>query len=225
MFLLLNLLALVVFLGVIPAAVIFSLAGRWDVWNVWAYVGIVTVLFLFMTLGTYRTSPDLLKERIRPPTRGRVRWPSSLVTVVVSILQSIIVGLDQRFHWSDIVPPAGVVAGLGLVAIGVGLMTWSALVNPFFSPVTRIQAERGQQVISAGPYRILRHPGYAGNLLWLVASPLALNSLLSMIPSVVIMVPLTVYQTMIEDRMLRDELAGYADYAADMRYRLIPGIW
>src|SRR6266487_3828211 len=117
MFLLLNLLALVVFLGVIPAAVIFSLAGRWDVWNVWAYVGIVTVLFLFMTLGTYRTSPDLLKERIRPPTRGRVRWPSSLVTVVVSILQSIIVGLDQRFHWSDIVPPAGVVAGLGLVAI------------------------------------------------------------------------------------------------------------
>ncbi|HEX9439866.1 MAG TPA: methyltransferase, partial [Roseiflexaceae bacterium] len=76
-----------------------------------------------------------------------------------------------------------------------------------------------------GPYRILRHPGYAGNLLWLVASPLALNSLLSMIPSVVIMVPLTVHQTMIEDRMLRDELAGYADYAADMRYRLIPGIW
>jgi protein-S-isoprenylcysteine O-methyltransferase Ste14 len=224
MYLLLNLVAMVVFLGVI-ATMIFSLAGRWDVWNVWAYAGIVTVVFLFMTLGTYRISPDLLKERIRPPTRGRVRWPSSLVTVVVSILQSVIVGLDQRFHWSDIVAPAGVVAGLGLVAIGVGLMTWSALVNPFFSPVTRIQADRGQQVISAGPYRIVRHPGYAGALLWLLASPLALNSLLAMIPVVVIMVPLTLYQTMIEDRMLRGELAGYADYAVSVHYRLIPGVW
>lgn len=225
MYLLLNLLAMVVFLGVLPAAVIFSLAGRWDVWNVWAYVGIVTVSLLFMTLGTYRTRPDLLKERIRPPNRGRVRWPSSQVTVVVSIVQSIIVGLDQRFHWSDSVPPAGVVAGLVIVGLGMALFTWAALVNPFFSPVTRIQADRGQRVISAGPYRIVRHPGYTAALLWLVASALALNSLLSIIPILVIMVPLTVYQTMIEDRMLRDGLAGYADYAVNVHYRLIPGLW
>jgi protein-S-isoprenylcysteine O-methyltransferase Ste14 len=80
-------------------------------------------------------------------------------------------------------------------------------------------------VISAGPYSIVRHPGYAGILVWVVASAVALNSLLSMIPIVVIMLPITVYQTMIEDRMLRDELAGYADYAAKVRYRLIPDVW
>jgi protein-S-isoprenylcysteine O-methyltransferase Ste14 len=136
MWLLLNLVLLPLFFGVGAATVIFGLAGRWDVWNVWAYVGIV-----------------------------------------------------------------------------------------FFSPVVRIQAERGQRVISAGPYRIVRHPGYAGFLLWAVASGVALNSLLSIIPMVVIALPITVYQTMIEDRMLHAELAGYADYAAKVRYRLIPDMW
>ena len=224
MWLLLN---LVVFMGlaVVPAVVICGLAGRWDVWNAWAYAGMLAALVLFMTLGNYRTRPDLLKERLKPSTRGRVRWPSSRVAPVVLILQWIISGLDQRFHWSDSVPLAGVVAGLVIVAIGLALFTWSALVNPFFSSVTRIQEERGQQVISAGPYRIMRHPAYAGLILGSVAGGLALNSLLSVIPIVVIVLPMTVYQMIIEDRMLRHELAGYADYAAKVRYRLIPGMW
>jgi protein-S-isoprenylcysteine O-methyltransferase Ste14 len=225
MYLLLNLALVPLFFGVGAATVIFGLAGRWDVWNVWAYVGIVFGLLLFQILGTSRTSPELLKERIKQPTRGRVRVPAAGAVLVVSLLQWSIAGLDHRFHWSDSVPPTGVVAGLVIVTIGLALMTWSVLVNPFFSPVVRIQAERGQQVISAGPYRIVRHPGYAGFLLWAVASGVALNSLLSIIPIVLIAVPITVYQTMIEDRMLHDELAGYADYAAKARYRLIPGMW
>lgn len=225
MYLLLNLLAIILSYGVVPPVVIFSLARRWDIWNIWVYAGIVSGLLFFQTLSIYYKSPDLLKERIRPPNHGRVRWPSSIVTTVVSILQSIIVGLDQHFQWTDHVPLAGIVAGLGAVAIGIGLMNWSVLANPFFSPITRLQEDRGQRVISSGPYRIVRHPGYAGAILWVVANALALNSLLSMIPALVIMVPLTVYQTMIEDQMLRDELAGYADYAGNVHYRLIPGVW
>src|SRR5262249_49928265 len=121
-------------------------------------------------------------------------------------------------------PSAGVMAGLAIFAIGLGLFTWSALVNPFFSIVTRIQADRGQRVISEGPYGIVRHPGYAGNLLGMVVGGIALNSLLSIIPSVIAVVT-TFRGTAIEDRMLQDELAGYAQYAEKVRYRLIPGIW
>jgi protein-S-isoprenylcysteine O-methyltransferase Ste14 len=223
-YLLLNLVVALI-LSVIAAVVISGLAGHWDWWNVWAYAGILLVLWSLQTLVLYRKSPDLLKERVKPPPGGRIRWTSARASLVGFILQWITAGLDQRFHWSDVVPPAGMVAGLVVFAIGWGLMTWSVLVNPFFSPVTRIQAEREQRVISAGPYRIVRHPGYAGTLLFVVAGGVALNSLVSIIPIVVIVLPITVYQTMIEDRMLRDELAGYADYAAKVRYRLMPGIW
>ena len=215
--LLLNVVLVPLFFAVGAATVIFGLAGRWGGWNVWAYVGLVLGVFLVQILGTSRTSPDFLKERIQQPTRGRVRVPAAGAMRVVSIAQWSIAGLDHRVHWSDSVPPTGVVAGLLIVTIGVALMTWSVLVNPFFSPVVRIQAERGQRVISAGPYRIVRHPGSAGLLLWAVASGVALNALLSIIPIVALAVPSTVYQTLIEDRMLHDELAGYADDAAQTR--------
>lgn len=225
--LILNLVLTTVFLGVIPAVLIFGLAGRWDLWNVWAYVGISVILFYFQTLVLYRKSPDVLKERTKTLTAGapgRVRWTVGRAYPVLSILQWIIVGLDQRFHWSDIVPLNWVVVGLVLYAIGWGLFTWAALVNSFFSPEVRIQSDRGQQVINEGPYAIVRHPGYAGNLLAMVASAAALNSLLSTIPAAIFLANV-VSVTAIEDQMLGDELAGYADYAAKVRYRLVPGIW
>ena len=143
---------------------------------------------------------------------------------MMAVLIYSIAGLDQRFHWSDIVPAAGVMAGLVIVAIGLGLFGWSMLVNRFFSFAVRTQADRGHQVISEGPYAIVRHPAYAGQLLFFVASGVALNSLLSIIP-LVIGGSFLIRRTAIEDRMLHDELAGYADYAAKVRYRLIPGIW
>ncbi len=91
-------------------------------------------------------------------------------------------------------------------------------------PEVRIQAERGQRVIDKGPYAIVRHPSYASLLLLVVASGLALNSLLALIPAV-IFAAVVVRVTAIEDRMLQEELAGYADYAARVRYRLVPGLW
>jgi protein-S-isoprenylcysteine O-methyltransferase Ste14 len=209
--------------GLIAPVVICGLAGRWDLWNVWAYAGIAVVLFSFQALVVYRKSSDLLKERIQPPTRGRSPL-APIGGLVMAVLIYGIAGLDQRFHWSDIVPPAGVMAGLVIVAIGLGLFGWSMLVNRFFSFAVRTQADRGHQVISDGPYAIVRHPGYAGQLLFFVASGMALNSLLSIIP-IVVSLPLFFRRTAIEDRMLQDELAGYADYAARVRYRLIPGLW
>jgi protein-S-isoprenylcysteine O-methyltransferase Ste14 len=222
-YLLVNLVGSVAFFGVLAAGLVFGLAGRWDLWNTWAYVGIVVVSLSFQTLVVYHKNPDVLKERMEPGTRGR-DLPLIIGYNVMFILHWSIAGLDQRFHWSDFVPLAGVVAGLVMVAIGMGLFTWAFLANPFFSSVARIQVDRGQQVIRAGPYAIMRHPGYAGVLLYLVAGGLALNSLLSIIPAV-IGGAIFVRRTIIEDQMLQNELAGYADYAAKVRYRLIPGIW
>jgi protein-S-isoprenylcysteine O-methyltransferase Ste14 len=223
MYLLSNLVAFTI-LGLVPAVVLFVLAGRWDLWNVWAATAIFVVSGFVATLGTYRKNPDLLKERLKPPTAGRVRWTTARAYLVLTLLQWIIAGLDQRFHWSDSIPPVGVIAGLVIFTVSWGLASWSTLANPFFSPAVRIQADRGQQVISAGPYAVVRHPGYATILLSVLASAIALNSLLSTIPAVIYLA-VTVRVTAIEDQMLHDELARYADYAAKVRYRLIPGIW
>jgi len=223
MYLLITLVQYAVIFGALPVVLIFGLAGRWDLWNVWAYVGIFVAMWSFQALAMQRVSPDLLKERVKPSNRGRQPL-AAIGGIAIFSLYWGVVGLDQRFHWSDIVPPAGIVAGLAIVAIGLGLVTWSMLVNSFFSSAVRIQADRGQRVISNGPYAIVRHPGYTGTILTFLASGLALNSLLSIIPVLIFLVVL-VRRTTIEDRMLQGELAGYADYAAKVRYRLIPGIW
>ncbi len=129
-YLLLNLVVFMI-LGGVAAGVIFGLAGRWDLWNIWAYVGILVALLSLVTLVDYRKSPDLLKERFMPTAPGRVRWMTSRAFFVLSILQWIIVGLDQRFHWSNVIPPSWVVAGLVIFAVGRGLAAWAGSVNPF----------------------------------------------------------------------------------------------
>ncbi len=98
------------------------------------------------------------------------------------------------------------------------------LSNPFFSTVVRIQKERGHAVTSRGPYGFVRHPGYAGMIVFTVAMPLILNSLWALAPAF-FTVAATALRTALEDRMLQRELDGYADYSARVRYRLIPGLW
>jgi protein-S-isoprenylcysteine O-methyltransferase Ste14 len=205
-------LAAFLILGGIAAGVIFGLAGRWDLWNIWAYVGLLVV---GVTLADYRRSPDALKGRSKRTDPGRKSRGSFFG---LTLLQWIIVGLDQRFHWSNVIPPSGMSVGLVIFAVGWGLYDWAKSVNPFF------QEERGQRVISDGPYSIMRHPANVGFLLVAIGSPLALDSLLAFIPTVFQMANL-VTTTTIEDRRLHNELAGYADYVAKVRYRLIPGIW
>lgn len=208
----------------LPPVLFFSLAGRWDLWYGWAYAGILTFLYTFNLLALQLIKPDLLKERMKPPS-GQAYWTGVIHPMIQIILQPIVAGLDHRFHWSDNVPLAGIVMGLIIIAIGMGVVIWAELINSFFSGAVRIQADRGQRVVSTGPYAVVRHPAYAGGTLALIAGGLALNSFVSILPAVLIALPVHVFRTMIEDQMLRDELAGYADYASKVRYRLLPGIW
>ena len=201
-------------------AVLLLSVGRWNLLRVWAYLGIYGALALS---GHLTVSRELVKERFR---LGRQQ--TGLFVVVVKLVfwaHVIVAGLDiGRYHWSDSVPvPLGIVGMCG-VAFGGVLLIWSMVVNRFFVQHVLVQPERGHHVVSAGPYRYLRHPGYLGLICGTLCSGLALGSWLSVVPAVVF-VALLVGRTAGEDRFLHDKLGGYAAYAAGVRYRLVPGVW
>jgi protein-S-isoprenylcysteine O-methyltransferase Ste14 len=222
-FLVATLFQSVIFVG-LAGMLIFGTAGRVDLWNVWAYLAILLGLALFRDFAMYRLNPDLVKERIKPAASGRFRLLMVIGALAFFSLHWGAAGLDQRLHWTDRIPPAGVTAGLVIFALGMGFGIWPMLTNRFFSTAVRIQSERGHEVISTGPYALVRHPGYAGLILVMVASGIALNSVLAIVPALII-VAVVAFRTADEDRMLQKDLAGYADYSKRVRYRLVPGVW
>ncbi len=134
-------------------------------------------------------------------------------------------GLDRgRLHWSDSVPLWLRAVALLLFAIACVPVIWAMRVNRFFSSAVRIQFDRGQRVISDGPYRFVRHPGYTAALVLIVANGVALGSWLAA-AICWIGIPILLWRTAMEDRMLHAELPGYAEYAARVKWRLLPGIW
>jgi protein-S-isoprenylcysteine O-methyltransferase Ste14 len=140
------------------------------------------------------------------------------------MLISAVAGLNVRFDWSPVftLPVQGI--ALLVILTGIALGTWALIENRFFSGVVRIQSDRGHQVISGGPYRWLRHPGYAATLVSYLAIPFFLNSIWALLPAAV-MVVVGFIRTSLEDRTLQEELGGYREYAQRVRYRLVPGIW
>jgi protein-S-isoprenylcysteine O-methyltransferase Ste14 len=132
--------------------------------------------------------------------------------------------LDHRFGWSPDFPLWANILGLFLVAAGYTLACWALVMNRFFSSVVRIQTDRGHTVCDRGPYRIVRHPGYAGNALALPGVVLALASAWTIIPAVLALI-VTIVRTTLEDNTLKEELPGYFDFARRVRYRLFPGIY
>ena len=129
-----------------------------------------------------------------------------------------------RLRWSPPVPPAVQIPRLVLFGLGMALAIWAVAVNRFFSPVVRIQEERGHHLIREGPYAIVRHPGYASALLSLTASGPAMGSWWSVVPAVALNL-LIVRRVILEDRFLHGHLEGYPKYAAEVRHRIIPGVW
>jgi protein-S-isoprenylcysteine O-methyltransferase Ste14 len=213
-------LRVLIFLGMV-IAVLFGSAGRWDLPFFWAFLGVVVVFLLFFRL---LTDPGLQQERVGPGSgRSRSRaFRLALAPFVLGLL--VVAGLDAgRFHWSAV--PLGVqVAGLVGVAAALSLMLWAMAVNRFFSPAIYIQSERGHHVITGGPYRFIRHPGYLAMALIFGCGALALGSWWALLP-VAGYALLILNRAAREDRFLQAELPGYADYAKRVHYRVLPGIW
>lgn len=197
------------------------LTGRTDLPWMWAYLavwaGILTYAFFVL-------DPDLRRERFRPA--GPSADPIALAFMRMSALATMIVALLDigRFHWSDNVPQGWHAAGLVLFAIGAWLPIRSMSANRFFSPVVRVQRERGHRVIDQGPYAVVRHPGYAGMTVFAVGGALLLGSFLALVPAVIFSA-LVLRRVLFEDAFLQNNLEGYREYSERVRFRLVPGIW
>jgi protein-S-isoprenylcysteine O-methyltransferase Ste14 len=223
-----RLLIAAVIMLVFPAVILFVSSGNLKWWMAWVYIGLTTAFGLGSRIFMLWKNPDLVAERGQALGKeDTASWDKilmPLVAIIGPIVMLVIAGLDERFEWSPKLPLILQVAALIITALGYFLGVWATTVNIFFSAVVRIQQERGQTVVTSGPYQYIRHPGYAGGILANFAIPLLLDSLWAFVPAVLINC-LIVVRTALEDKTLQDKLDGYRDYANRVCYRLIPGVW
>jgi protein-S-isoprenylcysteine O-methyltransferase Ste14 len=203
------------------------ISGDWGWWQGWAYAAVSILSFIVSRLIVRRVHPDLIRERARfMEAKDTKPWDKVLAPMLGfgSILVPAAAGLDRFYGWSSAFPAWVNIAALVGIVIGYSFSAWALIVNRFFSGTVRIQTERGHHVVSDGPYRLMRHPGYAGALFGFILIPLLLDSLWAFLPAGLLMIVIFV-RTALEDRTLQTELPGYAAYAQKTRYRLVPGVW
>jgi protein-S-isoprenylcysteine O-methyltransferase Ste14 len=209
---------------VILAAMLF-LAGRADYWQGWAWGGGLLAVGVAVAVA-FRTKADVIEERIKPGP-GTKWWDKLFYGLYLPSLLALlaIAALDAgRLHGSPPLRPIVYVAGYLVLGGAYWMSTWAMWTNRFFSSVVRIQTDRGHHVVHEGPYRFVRHPGYAGAILLWWSSAVVLGSLWALIPAGVITI-LFFVRTALEDATLKRELPGYAEYAQTVRHRLLPGVW
>ncbi len=205
----------------ILAATLFSSAGRMDLPWFWAVLALHASCLL---AAISFIDPDLREERLRPGPGGRSRQVR-LFALPMVLAHVVVAGMDVgRFGWSGPIPLVVQAAALGGYAAGMGLSLWAMIANRFFSPVVRIQVERGHHLVTDGPYGYLRHPGYTGLIIGSVCGGVALGSWWSLVP-LAPFVGMFLWRTAMEDRFLHEGLDGYSGYARRVRYRLVPGLW
>jgi protein-S-isoprenylcysteine O-methyltransferase Ste14 len=209
-------------------SVLFLAAGRLDWWEAWAYIGQALFVLILSRTVMILKNPDTAKERVEAAQKEGVKtWDKTLMpltAVVLPFVSWVVAGLDERFGWSPDLPDVIQVIALAVIFLSSMFGTWAMLANRFFSSHVRIQTERGHNVVDRGPYRIVRHPGYAGLLLSWVAAPVFFSSYWVAVPAV-IAIAASAWRTALEDRTLQEELPGYKEYTSRVRYRLVPGIW
>ena len=208
--------------------ILFICGGDLGWWQAWLYSMLILAAGIGGRMWAERRHPGLTAERQNmEKVQSAKAWDkvlAPLMALSVSFPLVIVAGLDHRFGWSPLFPLWLIVLGFLLISLGYAFAAWALIENRFFSSVVRIQVDRGHVVCDSGPYRIVRHPGYAGNMLALPGMVLALSSTWTLIPAAVALI-IAVIRTVLEDQTLQDELPGYRDYARRVRYRMIPGIF
>jgi protein-S-isoprenylcysteine O-methyltransferase Ste14 len=205
--------------------VLFVSAGDLEWWPGWAYMVVLVLSTLLPLTGPFRLDEGLIEERMSRKPDAK-RWDRYFVGMVglFTAAELIVPGLDYRWDWTPPQPGWKHLFGLAIVILGTLGFLWAMKANRFFSAFIRIQHDRGHQVVDAGPYRIVRHPGYAFWGLRTVGVPFLLGSNWAFIVAG-LFVAMFFIRTILEDRVLEKELPGYIDYVERVPWKLVKGIW
>ncbi|MGA9189569.1 MAG: isoprenylcysteine carboxylmethyltransferase family protein [Methanosarcina sp.] len=207
-------------------ALFFLSAGRLDLSRAWIFFSLYFVSLFFNMVLFLKFNPEIISARSEM-IRGEMKWWDKLFGVFYTILlfiMFIVCGLDVgRFRLPS--PRMEFLAvGVAIFFVGWVFVAWAMVENKFFETTVRVQKERDHKVVSTGPYAIVRHPGYAGMILFYGCTPFIIGSLYGLIPALLLAVAF-VFRTYFEDRLLYEELPEYKEYAKKVRYRLVPFIW
>jgi protein-S-isoprenylcysteine O-methyltransferase Ste14 len=207
---------------ILQGAILFIAAGTLS-WK-WAWAVLLLGLFLLI-INLILLPAELIEERGRKKENVK-KWDKILTSIIgiPTVLMYIFSGLDHRFNWTGGVSITVNIAGMAFIFLGSIMFTWSMVSNRFFSTLVRLQIDRQQTVVTEGPYKLVRHPGYLGYITFTLATPVALGAFSGLIFSVIIGI-LLIVRTALEDATLKKELPGYAEYAKNVKYKLIPLLW
>lgn len=202
----------------VPAGTLTWLVG-------WLYLALFFGFFVSVNAWLYRHNPGLLQERLSLSRADQKGWDKALFPLLLVWLLAwlFFISVDVRFHWS---PEPAWLQGVGVVILlcSFNLFFLAFRENSYLSTVVRVQTERGHSVISTGPYQYVRHPMYAGFLLFMIGTPLFLGSWYGVLLGLAFMM-LLARRAVLEERTLRAALPGYAEYMAQVKYRLVPYVW
>ena len=208
-------------------ASLFISSGQLGWTMAWAYLAVFVAGQAIVGLILVPGNPELAAERAQFKRDAPYNWDRPLTGIVSlfgPLATLIVAGLDVRFGGVFQISLTLQLVAMAVVVMGSLLAAWAMAANRYFYGFVRIETERGHTVATGGPYRIVRHPGYAGGVLCDLAVPLMLGSLWALIPAGLTTCAI-ILRTALEDRTLHEELEGYREYAQRVRYRLLPGVW
>jgi protein-S-isoprenylcysteine O-methyltransferase Ste14 len=193
----------------------------------WIFIGLMLGISVVESVWLIRYNPGLMNERMSGLGRkDQESWDRTLIriTAIVFVAWLVLMGLDAvRFRWSRMPLAVQVLGGL-IFVVSFRIFHSTFRENTFLSPAVRIQTDRAHTVVSTGPYARVRHPMYAGFVLFAVGAPLLLGSWYG-VPGALVLIAIVARRAVLEERVLRERLPGYSDYAERVRYRFVPGVW
>lgn len=217
-----------IFMYLFISLILLVSGGDFSWWQAWVFSLLIFLAGIGGRFLAEKRHPGLLVERASMEKAQNAKpWDkvlAPLMAISLSFPLVIVAGLDHRYEWTPLFSTWLNILGLVLIALGYAFAAWALIENRFFSSTVRIQTDREHSVCDSGPYKIVRHPGYAGNLFALPGMVLAFGSVWILVPAMVALI-IAVIRTALEDRMLQEELPGYQDYTQRVRYRLIPWIY
>jgi protein-S-isoprenylcysteine O-methyltransferase Ste14 len=214
------------FIGILVALLIILIsAGKINWLNGWLFFGLI-LSYEIIYVGLFlKVNPELLNERSKLISKDSKFFDKIFAVLYLPLYFSILIisGIDVRSSLTTM-PLWLTFFGIVIFLLASLFSFWAMYVNPFFECSVRIQEDSKQKVVTKGPYKIVRHPGYIAGIITILAAPLILGSWWGLIPSSILIIVLII-RTALEDRALKRELSGYMDYTMLTRYRLIPFIW